>query len=246
MSVQLPSTITSNYFEEWDKLLNCVPDRSEATLWLLRNEYSFDILGFLAQIDSLHREICIILREFEARSYGLFKFITIEQLMLNVKFYVISWTTLTDMIAALINRVFNLGFADGDVKFDLVLRNKHVQKSQLPTIFEKYKKSLDIKHVKRHRNEIVHRGRIIDEEIVTFYKNQNVLHASRYSLLRTSHISEEEYKKETAKQAEILFELASRRKAFYEAHYKSTLEMVAEVLASLAQKAYEQYKTRAI
>ena len=168
MSVQLPSTITFNYFEEWDKLLNCVPDRSEATLWLLRNEYSFDILGFLAQIDSLQREICIILREFEARSYGLFKFITIEQLMLNVKFYVISWTTLTDMIAALINRVFNLGFADGDVKFDLVLRNKHVQKSQLPTIFEKYKKSLDIKHVKRHRNEIVHRGRGVWGQIFTF------------------------------------------------------------------------------
>jgi hypothetical protein len=148
------------------------------------------------------------------------------------------------MVAALINKVFDLGLADADVKLDLVLRNKHVMNSQLPGIFKKYTNPLDIKKMKRQRNEIIHRGRVKDEEVETFYENQNVLHAKRYSILNTNKISEEEYKQETAKQTRMLLDLASRKQAAYEAHYKTTLEMVAEVLSSLGRKATELSKTR--
>ena len=157
------------------------------------------------EIDSLHKEIRIILRDFEPRNIGLFlKVLTIEQLILSIKFYVTSWTTLIDMVAALVNEVFNLGFAAKDVKFDLIRRNKHVVNSELPTIFKKYSAVLDMDRMKHHRNEIVHRGKIIDEEVRSLYEAKNILNAKRYSLLKSTHISEEEYKSESAKQSRII------------------------------------------
>ncbi len=252
MSAELPYSIIGAYFNEHTKALENDPNGRETALLFeesLGSEYSLDILNLLAQVDSLHKEIGIILKEFESRDVRFFrKDLTVEQLILSVKFYVTSWTTLTDMVAALINKVFDLGFADADVKFDLILRNKHVLNSELPAIFKKYTKSLDIKGMKRHRNEIVHRGSIMDEEIQTLYENQNAIHAKRYSILsilRTDRMTEEEYKQESTKQAEMLFELALRKRAMYEAHYKTTLEMVAEVLRSLGRKAIKLYKAKA-
>lgn len=253
MSVELPDSIIGaylEYFDEITKALESDPDRKETALILarfLRSEYSFDILRVLAQTDSIHKEICFILKGFEPRNVGFFfKALTVEELILAVKFYVISWATLFDMLAGLINKVFDLGFADADVKFDVIRRNKHVLNSDLPAIFEKYGKALNMKEVKRHRNEIVHRGRIMDEEVKIFYEAQSVLHAQRYSFLRSNHISEEEYKKESAEQTKILFELASRKKSECEAHYKATLGMVADVLRFLGRRAIELYKAKAI
>lgn len=250
MSNELPDSIIGEYFDAITKALESATDRKEIAILLakqvLSGEYGFDILRSLVQIDSLHKEIRIVLRGFEPRNVGLFKALTVEELILSVKFYVISWTTLLDMLAGLVNKVFNLGFADTDVKFDLILRNKHVVTSDLPAIFKNYSKALDMKAVKHHRNEIVHRGRIMDEEVKNSYEAQNVLHAKRYSLLRSNHISEDEYKKECAKQTEILFELALRKKATYEAHYKTTVKMIAEALSSLGQKAIELHKPNAI
>jgi len=251
MSVDLPNSIIGEYFDAITKTLESNTDRKETAILfrqlLLSKEYGFSILMSLAEIDSLHKEIRIIFRGFEPRNVGLFmKALTVEDLILSVKFYVISWTTLLDMLAALISKVFNLGFADSDVKFGLILRNKHVLNSDLPAIFKKYSKALDITALKRHRNEIVHRGKIMDEEVKSHYKAKNILDAERYSLLRSAHISEEEYKKESARQIEVLFDLASRKKATYEAHYKTTLEMIAEVLDSLGRKAVELHKPKAI
>lgn len=58
------------------------------------------------------------------------------------------------------------------------------------------------------------------------------------------NISEEEYKKEIAEHNKKLSELASHKKDVYEAHYRVTLEMVAELLTVLGQKAVELHKTR--
>ena len=149
------------------------------------------------------------------------------------------------MVAALVNKVFNLVFAPADVKFDLIRRNKHIVNSELPAIFKKYSTVLDVNTMKRHRNEIVHRGRIIDEEVKSLYEAKNSLNAKRYSLLKSTHIADEEYKSESAKQTKLLFDLASRKKSKYEAHYKTTLEMIAEVLISLGQKAVELQRPKA-
>ena len=249
MSVDLPDSIIGEYFDAITKAFESDTDRKDTAVLVKRvlsGEYGFDILMSLAQIDSLHKEICIILRDFEPKNVGFLKALTVEQLILSIKFYVISWTTLADMVTALINKVFNLGFADADVKFDLILRNKHVLNSELPAIFKKYMKPLDIKGMKRHRNQIVHRGRIMDEGVESFYTNQTVLHAKRYSLLKANKMPEEQYKQESAKQTKMLFKLASSKQAVYEAHYKTTLEMVAEVLSALGRTALELYKAKPI
>jgi len=140
MSNELPYSIIGEYFDAITKTLDAEPNRKEVPLLVkqvLSGEYSRDILMSLAQIDSLHKEVRIILRDFEPRSLGFFKALTVEHLILSVKFYVISWTTLADMVAALINKVFDLGFTDADVKFDPILRNKHVLNSELPGIFSR-------------------------------------------------------------------------------------------------------------
>ena len=249
MNVDLPDLVTAKYFDALVEALEIQADKRgtvETVRQALGADCGFDILMSLSQIQSHHNEILIVLSGFDGRTLGLVKALMVEELILSIKFYVISWATLVDMLSGLINKAFNLGLADIDVKFDRILRNKHVLNSDLPAIFEKHSKALDMKAVKHHRNEIVHRGKIVDKEVNDFWDAQNVLRAKRYSLLRSNHISEEEYKKESAGQTEILFELASRKKATYKAHYKATLEMIAEVLSSLGRKAVELQKPKTI
>ena len=198
----------------------------------------------LAEIDSVHREICLALNDFSPRPMGLFKYLTVEQLTIALKLYLIAWATLLDMLAGLINKSFGLGFADRDVNFDLLLRNQHVQNSELPVVFKRHAERLDLKKFKQHRNEIVHRGKILDAEIKTAHVNRNILDSKRYSLLSQTNISDEEYKKESAEQTKQLFELAAQKKEFYEAHYRLTLEMVSELLVVLAKKTVETCKAR--
>jgi hypothetical protein len=249
MSVDLPDSIIGEYLNALANALENNEDKKETAILVkrvLNGDYAFGIWMSLAQIDSHHKGIHLIFRGFEPRNFGLFRALTVEELILSVKFYVISWMTLIDMIAGLINKVFDIGLADADVKLELMRRNRHVKNSDLPAIFEKHSNALRMEGMRRDRNDIVHRGKIVDAEVKQFCDAQNVLRAQRYSFLRSNHISEEEYKKENAGQTEILFELASRKKAEYEAHYKATLEMIAEVLNSLGRKAVELQKQKAI
>src|SRR5258705_5223914 len=43
------------------------------------------------------------------------------------KTYLIGWVTLSDVVAGLLNEVFDLGYAERDVSLSVVLRNKHVR-----------------------------------------------------------------------------------------------------------------------
>jgi hypothetical protein len=93
------------------------------------------------------------------------KILTIEHLAIAMKLYVISWSTLRDLLASLVNAVFNLGIADRDVKEHLVLHNRHVQSSRIPQILQAYDNTLVIKDLKKKRNDVVHRGKIPDDDI---------------------------------------------------------------------------------
>src|SRR5574341_1389975 len=53
------------------------------------------------------------------------RMLTIEHLGTAMKLYVISWHTMLDLLARLVNVVFNLGIADRDVTVRLVLNNDH-------------------------------------------------------------------------------------------------------------------------
>src|SRR5438445_13419591 len=113
MIVDLPDSIIGEYFGAITKALESDTEKKETTILvkqLLSKEYGFNIMMSLAEIDSLHKEIRIIFRGFDPRNIGFFfKVLTVEDLILSVKFYVISGTTLLDMVAALISKVFNIG-----------------------------------------------------------------------------------------------------------------------------------------
>ena len=238
---KFPYSIIGPYFDALGRNLAGLDGKHVKAIF--SRVFSSDMIWSLAETDSVHREICLALSDFSPRPMGLFKYLTVEQLTIALKLYVIAWVTLLDMLAGLINKSFDLGFADRDVNFDLLLRNQHVQNSEL-LVFKKHAERLDLKKFKQHRNEIVHRGKILDTEIKAAHVNRNVLDSKRYSLLNQTHISDEEYKKESAEQTAQLFELAAQKKDFYEAHYRMTLEMVSELLIVLAKKTVETSKAR--
>jgi len=121
----------------------------------MAGEHSRDVLKSLVDIDNIHKEICSILKEFSGREVGFFcNVLTIDHLILTIKFYIISWATITDMIAALINKVFDLGFENQDVKLDLVLRNKQVRQSNVSAIFDSTRNMISFGRFKKHRNAV--------------------------------------------------------------------------------------------
>ena len=136
----------------------------------------------MSEIDRLCREMESVLNEFTGRdvhaTFMTLKWPTIEHLAVAMKLYVISWSTLRDLLASLINVVFNLGIADRDVKEHLVLHNRHVQSSRVPQIVQAYDNSLAIKDLKRKRNDVVHRGNIPDEDVEQILMERNALRRS--------------------------------------------------------------------
>ena len=213
----------------------------------LASEYSMTIMRSLAEIDSLHREVCQILDDFSGRQGGLFfKYLTVDHLILLIKFYVVEWSTLTDMTASLISKTFNLGLAEKDIKFGLVLRNSHVQKSALGGLFKQYSKDIEYDLFRRHRNEIVHRGRILDKDVLDLKAEVNSLYSRRSPLFPKNRISDDDLKAGIAKLNEKTIEIAASKQVHYRNHYQKTLILVGEMLKVMARKTAELYESGAI
>jgi len=243
---------TSEYFDVFLKAMESGEIDKQTGFSIMKDMVGGDLRGVfnsLVDIDNLHKEVSAILKEFSGTGVGLggqfFKVLTIDHLILTIKFYIISWATITDMIASLINEVFNLGFQDQDVKLDLVLRNKHVRKSNVSAIFDRHRNTISFSRLKKHRNAIVHRGRIIDEDVIALRKELNSLYSKKYSLLSQANIADDDFQREIAKFNKKLNDAASQKQAYYEAHYSETLKMISEILKELGQKTLEIYKNKA-
>jgi hypothetical protein len=74
------------------------------------------VLETMAEMDRLLREMHAVLNEFTGRRLVLFDLLTVEHLATAMKLYVISWGTILDLVARLVNEVLNLGIADRDVR----------------------------------------------------------------------------------------------------------------------------------
>ena len=165
------------------KIIESEEKPSQAAAWFftqLREPYFMGILRIISEMERLGREIDSALNEFAGRNFGLVKLLTIEHLAVSMKLYVISWYTLLDLLAYLINAVFNLGIADRDVKIQLVLNNRHVQSSQIPQIIREYEKVSVIKDLKKKRNDLVHRGKIPDTDIEQILWERNTIDSSPF------------------------------------------------------------------
>lgn len=234
-----PGKPSSAYFQVLvDSLENQKPLDPQKAMETIRIMFLSPVALAIAELDALDLEVRAILEEMQPRPFGFFRFITLEQLALTIKLYVISWSTLMDVIAGLINIVFDLGFMERDVQFDRIFRNEHVRKSQLPAIFEKHKKTLDWKRFKRLRNDIVHRGRLLDGELESLRDARNQLSARKYPSLLTQlpAMPEEEFKAESMKHMGSVIKLAEQRKSDYEAHYTATRALFADVLSELGRQ----------
>jgi|GEM_PF-5680721 len=87
----------------------------------------------------------------------------------HLKLYIITWHTLSDVTAGIINEVHDLGIAEKDLNLMMILRNRHIQESSLPKVFKKYKEKIRVDDYAKMRNDIVHRGFLPDDELDDVY-----------------------------------------------------------------------------
>jgi hypothetical protein len=200
----------------------------------------------MSEIDRLCCEMESVLNEFTGRdAHGMLvtgKLRTIENLAIAMKLYVISWSTLRDLLASLVNTIFNLGIADRDVKEHLVLHNSHVKSSRIPQIIQEYDNTLLIKDLKKKRNDVVHRGRIPDDEIEQIRKEWNTIDSRCYSRLEMNPISEEEHKRQISLLQQKLRALAKERQDLWSKHHQQTIAMLSEIAGELMLKTMDLYK----
>lgn len=242
-------SIVGAYFEQMHKVLDSEKEPNQIELLfahLLGSEYFTAILQTMLEIDRLCREMQSVLKEFTGRDLLFGKLLTIEHLAIAMKLYVISWSTLRDLLAYLINAVFNLGIADRDVKVHVVLNNSHVKSSRIPQILQESEKTLLIKDLQRKRNDLVHRGRIPDDDIEQILRERNTIDSRRYSLLKANPISEEEYKRQISLLQEKLSALAKEKQEIWGKHHQRTIAMISEIAGELVLKTIDLYKKQAI
>lgn len=241
-------SILGGYLGQLAKVIESEKNPSQAAAWFfkqLREPNFMSILRIISQMERLHREMDSILEEFTGKNLGLVRLLTVEHLAVSMKLYVISWSTLLDLLACLINAVFNLGIADRDVKMQLVLNNRHVQSSRTPQIIREYEKASVIKDLKKKRNDLVHRGKIPDTDIEQILGERNTIDSRRYSILQMNQISEEEYKKQSSLLQEKLSVLAREKQDLWRAHHQQTTAMLSVIGGELALKTFESYRKQA-
>ena len=237
------------YFGELNRLMDASKESKKVARLIagrLGSKYSTGIMNSLAEIDNLHKEVCQILDDFAGRKVGLLIYLTIDHLILLVKFYIVQWSTLIDMIASLINKTFNLGIAEKDISFGLVKRNWHVQQSDIMDILKNHGGDLEYDLFTKHRNEIVHRGKILDKDVLDLKIEWNHLYSKKYSFLVDNPITDDEYKTSSALLHEKTFKLATLKQTYYRNHYSKTLKVVAEMIKAMARKTIDLYEKDAI
>lgn len=237
------------YFGELNRLMDASKDSKKVAhliAYRLGSKYSMAIMSSLAEIDSLHKELCQILEDFAGRQAGFLKYLTVDHLILLTKFYVVQWSTLTDMIASLINKTFNLGIAEKDISFGLIIRNKHVQQSDIRDILKNHSRDIEYDLFNKHRNEIVHRGKILDKDILDLKIEWNRLYSRKYSLFVDEKITDDEYEGASASLNKNTYSLAALKQTYYMNHYKKTLEVVAAMIRAMARKTIDLYEKDAI
>jgi hypothetical protein len=242
-------SVIGAYFGRLNELLDSDADpKSVAGTFAqqMKVEHFRSALETMTEMDRLHREMRSVLNEFTGRGYFLVNILTVEHLASAMKLYLISWHTMLDLVARLVNAVFNLGIADRDVTPRLVLANDHVKSTRLPAILAAYEQELPVKDLWKRRNDAVHRGRIPDPDVEQLLKERNTLDSRRYSPLTLSPISDEEYKNGTSALQARLTAMAKEKQSLWEQLHQQTIAMTSAVAGELAVKTVERHKREAI
>ena len=189
------------------------------------------------EIDDQQDEIELLLSKIDHQPAGfLIKILPVEELLMNLKFYYIAWGTLKDLVARFVSIVLDLGIADIDLNFGVLLRNEKVKNTRIPEICSKYSSYLNVGETDKARNEAVHRGKLLDEEVLEIKRKKTTYESQRLSLLKQENecISEEEYKQKKSEFYDELKTLVDRKREEYKKHYETTMELNAEIAIELA------------
>ncbi|GEM_PF-4369893 len=197
-------------------------DKDFAARFRARREdyYEGRVWWTLCRMNLLDDEILTLLKRFGRHQ-------TTIDVSIALKFYIISWCTLSDVTANLISAVFDLGTADQDVTFAAVMRNAHVQTSPVPAILRKHKARVRHDEFRKKRNEIVHRiswadgelGKLeweLMEAVALGFEDR----AKSRAALEAVYVSVDAYR--LTKQAEL------------QVHYQDTMVMTGELMQALA------------
>lgn len=241
--------ILGGYMSQLEEMVEIEPDKKRAAIWVfsqLRDNRGLEILKIISGIEGVCREMETAVNELSGRNLGLVILLTVEHLATTMKPYVIAWSTLLDLLAYLINEVFDLGIAEKDVKLQLSLNNRHVQNSRIPQVIKEYENASVLRDLKKRRNDLVHRGKIPDVDIEKMLAERNMIDSRRYSLFKMNPISEEEYKAEKSLFQEKLWALGKQKQEVWEKHREQTIVMLSEIGRELAHKRFGLYQREKI
>jgi hypothetical protein len=159
------------------QFLDPLPGVRDAAAFRLRNPKRLAALQldpngiYEMRVFSSAAETVSLFEELEHTIELLARINTFPELSAVSKLYVIGWISLSDVLANLLNHVLDLGIEDQDVKFGAILRNQHVRRSGLPDVVKRYAKAIQYEHFKKLRNDIVHRGKLGDTELMAIHSD---------------------------------------------------------------------------
>jgi hypothetical protein len=166
--------------------------------------------------------------------------LTFPELTAVIKLYIISWVSLSDVLAGLLNQVYDLGIAYEDVEFGALRRNRHIASTSVPAIVRTHEKALRYDEFAKLRNAIIHRGKLEEKELVTIHAEFLTAVLSRAVQLSTDDEAAKAAVTEAARQeanvqARVL-ELMKRKQVEYTEHLNATLEFLREVAPVLIER----------
>jgi hypothetical protein len=170
------------------------------------------------------------------------KAISFPELTAVLKLYIISWVSLSDVLASVLNEVYDLGIDEQDIEFGSILRNAHIVASEIPAIVKKHAKSTRHGEFARLRNNIIHRGKLNDDALLSIHTD-----FLRGIINRVGGFTDDEAVKAAATQAareearveERVRQLMEAKQIEYRQHLddtKALLQEIARVLVSKIQR----------
>jgi len=236
--MHIPGTITKAYSDELFGVINGPDELPQAVKenpkWAMR--FIASNLAVTKEIDDVEREIRSILERLGVSGHAfIVKAYSIEELVLGVKHYLVAWSTMKDLMSNLINSSFDLGIHEKDLGFGMILRNEKVKITDIPAICKEHAKKVDVPYTDKQRNDAVHRGRLLDDEINKFRSRYNEVFAERYNLLNPNPISDEELKEKLKALNTELPALAKSKQEEYARHFELTMELNKDLAVALAR-----------
>ncbi len=160
-----------------------------------------------------------------------------------LKLYVISWVSLSDLLASLLNEVFDLGIGEQDVEFGAILRNRHIVSTEVPQIVKRHAASLRYDEFARMRNDIVHRGKLGEKELDSIHGDFLMGIAKRIPVFTDDDTIKASVTEAARKEANVetrIREFVEKKQSSYSQHLSATRVFLREI-AGLLVSSIEQH-----